>query len=137
MQMPSMIPLLHAHIGLNVVPNLLLKSEGMQAARLVEHGYVRRYMRSMQIADVVNSMHDLMQMSQHEPSPMLALRQFHMAVANGQQQSPESMQSMPTVTGTQARVSALLLHRPLCRCIDCCAGALGLKCTKSFHSLHM
>ena len=103
--------------GLNGVKKLQLKLEGMQAARLVEHGYVRRYMRSMQIADVVSSMHDLMQMSQHEPSPMLALRQFHMAVANGQQQSPESMQSMPSVTGTQARVSALLLHRLLCICI--------------------
>lgn len=77
---------------------------GWQAARLVEHGYVRRYMRSMQIADMVNSMHDLMQMSQHELSPMLALRQFHMAVANGQHPSPASLQSMPRVTELQVKM---------------------------------
>ena len=75
----------------------------MQAARLVEHGYVRRYMRSMQIADVVNSMHDLMQMSQQDMSPMSALHHFHMAVASSHP-SPESLQSMPTVTGPSGGV---------------------------------
>ena len=71
----------------------------MQTARLVEHGYVRRYMRSLQIADVVNSMTDLMHMSQEEPSPISALQQFHMAMTNSQQeQSPDSLHSMPTVT---------------------------------------
>lgn len=50
----------------------------------------------MQIADVVNGMHDLMLMSQHDPSPISALRQFHMTVANGQHPSPDSLE---TVTG--------------------------------------
>ena len=78
----------------------------LQAARLVEHGYVRRYMRSLQIADVVNSMTDLMHMSQREPSPIAALQQFHMAMASQQQnQSPDSLQSMPTVTSAGLQTS--------------------------------
>lgn len=56
-------------------------------------------MRSLQIADVVNSMTDLMHMSQCEPSPIAALQQFHMSVANRQpDESPESRHSMPLVT---------------------------------------
>ena len=78
----------------------------MQTARLVEHGYVRRYMRSLQIADVVNSMTDLMHMSQQEPSPISALQQFHMAMTNSQQeQSPDSLHSMPTVTSVGPHAS--------------------------------
>ena len=77
-----------------------------QAARLVEHGYVRRYMRSLQIADMVNSMTDLMHMSQHQPSPIAALQQFHMVMANQpQSQSPESLHSMPTVTSAGLQAS--------------------------------
>ena len=78
----------------------------VQAARLVEHGYVRRYMRSLQIADVVNSMTDLMYMSQREPSPIAALQHFHMAMASQQQnQSPDSLQSMPTITSAGLQTS--------------------------------
>ena len=78
----------------------------MQTARLVEHGYVRRYMRSLQIADVVNSMTDLMHMSQQEPSPISALQQFHMAMTNSQQeQSPDSLHSMPTVSSVGPHAS--------------------------------
>ena len=85
----------------------------LQAARLVEHGYVRRYMRSLQIADVVNSMTDLMHMSQQESSPISALQQFHMAMTNTQQeQSPESFHSMPTVTSAALNASPALHASP-------------------------
>ena len=78
----------------------------LQAAKLVEHGYVRRYMRSLQIADVVNSMTDLMHMSQQEPSPIAALQQFHMTMATRRpDQSPESLHSMPTVTSVGLQTS--------------------------------
>lgn len=78
----------------------------VQAAKLVEHGYVRRYMRSLQIADVVNSMTDLMHMSQCEPSPIAALQQFHMSMAKRQpDESPESRHSMPNVTSNGQQTS--------------------------------
>lgn len=92
-------------IAVNALANLGHGFEG-ETARLVEHGYVRRYMRSLQIADVVNSMTDLMHMSQQEPSPISALQQFHMAMTNSQQeQSPDSLHSMPTVTSVGPHAS--------------------------------
>lgn len=98
-------------LALNAIANMGHGLEA-EAARLVEHGYVRRYMRSMQIADMVNNMHDLMQMSQHQPSPMLALQQFHMAVSNGQHPSPESLQSMPGVTQVQISPDLVQQQQP-------------------------
>ena len=75
----------------------------MQAARLVEHGYVRKYMRSLLIADVVNRMTDFM--SPIAPSPVNAMPNFHMAMPNSQEQSPDSLHSMPTVTSTGLHTS--------------------------------
>ena len=63
-------------------------------------------MRSLQIADVVNGMTDLMYMTQQEPSPIAALQQFHMSMANQRlDQSPESLHSMPTVTSAGLQTS--------------------------------
>lgn len=65
-------------------------------------------MRSLQMADVVNSMTDLMHMSQHESSmnlPIAALQHFHMTMANRQDQSLESLHSMPTVTSLGLQTS--------------------------------
>ena len=63
-------------------------------------------MRSLQIADVVNSMADLMHMTQHKPSPIAALQQFHMSMTNQRlDQSPESLHSMPTVTSAGLQTS--------------------------------
>ena len=63
-------------------------------------------MRFLQIADVVNSMTDLMHMSQDGSSPMSALQQLQMGATNSHQdQSPESLHSMPTVTSVAPHTS--------------------------------
>ena len=63
-------------------------------------------MRFLQIADVVNSMTDLMHMSQDGLSPMTALQQLQMGGTNShQEQSPESLHSMPTVTSVAPHTS--------------------------------
>ena len=64
-------------------------------------------MRFLQIADVVNSMTDLMHMSQDGSSPISALQHLQMgsAMSQQQQQSPESLHSMPTVTSVAPHTS--------------------------------